>query len=316
MPNPRFTNPWPHEEHGLLDIFKWKFNIGKEERPLIPDAPDEPAPCEPLEPSAIATPPEVGWRIVWLGHASFLIQGCGLSVLIDPVFADHCGPFPMKSLMRRSPTPCKLADLPPIDAILLTHSHYDHLDLATLLALGPGPRVIIAEGHARWLSAKLGRQVAELAWHERLDLAPGVTVTATPAQHFSGRTPFDRNRGHWCGWLIEGGGQKIWHAGDSGYCPAFAEIGSRHGPIDFGMIPIGAYQPRSIMKPMHMNPEEAVQAFVDARCQRAVGMHWGTFTLTDEPMSEPPLLLVRELAARSLPEAVFTAPAVGTIHRI
>lgn len=142
-------------------------------------------------------------------------------------------------------------------------------------------------------------------------ITDNLKVTATPAQHFTARTPFDRNRGHWCGWLLEGGGAKIWHAGDSGYCPAFREIGERHGPIDFAMIPIGAYQPRGIMKPMHMNPEEASQVFDDARCRRAVGMHWGTFVLTDEPLQEPPLRLRREQKIRHPGAETFIAGKVG-----
>ena len=148
-------------------------------------------------------------------------------------------------------------------------------------------------------------QVSELAWYASAEISPGIRVTATPAQHFTARTLLDRNRGHWCGWLVEGAGCKLWHAGDSGYCAAFREIGESYGPIDFGMIPIGAYQPRRIMRPMHMNPEEAVRVFLETRCRRAVAMHWGTFRLTDEPMGEPPILLEKALRERSLAADVF-----------
>jgi N-acyl-phosphatidylethanolamine-hydrolysing phospholipase D len=124
-----------------------------------------------------------------------------------------------------------------------------------------------------------------------LEIAPGVKVTATPAQHFTARTPWDRNRGHWCGWIIEGAGKRLWHAGDSAWCPAFEEIGRRFSPIDLGMIPIGAYNPRAIMESVHVTPEEAVDVFKATGCKRAIAMHWGTFRLTDEPMSEPPARL-------------------------
>lgn len=312
MPHPRFTNPWPHETHGLVDILKWKTGLGTQEISEIPGAGDQPPRWKRVLPAEIARVPDVGWRIVWLSHASFLVQGCGLSLLIDPMLSDCCAPVPIASLRRKVAVPCEIADLPEIDAVLLTHSHYDHLDLSTLKALQGNPRIVIAEGHAGWLSKKLGTPVAELPWHDTLPLNRHVRLTATPAQHFTARTPFDRNRGHWCGWLLEGGGCKVWHAGDSGYCPAFREIGERYGPIDFGMIPIGAYQPRSIMKPMHMNPEEAVRAFEESRCRRAVAMHWGTFDLTDEPMGEPPLRLRRELERKQLPADAFTAEAVGS----
>ena len=282
----------------------------------MPEAGNEPAAWLSVGADELAVMPEVGWRVIWLGHASFLVQGAGLNLLIDPVFADYCSPVPVGFLRRKVRPPCGMVDLPRMDAVLLTHGHYDHLDLGTLRALGENPQIVIAEGHAAWLAKKLSRPVQELRWGQSLALSDGVQLTATPAQHFTARTPFDRNRAHWCGWLIEGAGCKLWHVGDSAYCPAFRELGQAQGPIDFGMIPIGAYQPRSIMKSIHMNPEEAVQVFEDARCVRAAGMHWGTFALTDEPMQEPVLRLRREMERRGLPEDVFTAQAVGHAWRV
>lgn len=311
-----FQNPWPHDVHRISDIFRWKAGLLPKEEAEMPEAPDEPAGWRRVERGEIAVVPEAGWRVVWLGHASFLLQGAGVSLLVDPVFAAHCGPVPIPSLYRKVPTPCGIEDLPAIDAVLITHTHYDHLDLATLRKLGMETPILIAEGHAGWMKRKGFSQVRELAWHETTEIAPNVRVTATPAQHFTARTAMDRNLGHWCGWLIEGAGCKLWHAGDSGWCPAFAEIGGRHGPVDFGMIPIGAYQPRRIMRPMHMNPAEAVRAFLETRCRRAVAMHWGTFRLTDEPLGEPPLLLARELLEKKIPADAFAAGTVGDVWRI
>ena len=308
----RFHNPWPHEEHGFLDILKWKFGIGEVETPMFPEAGNSGAGFVPVEAGEIKMGPESGWRVMWLGHASFLIQGAGLSILVDAVFAEYCAPVRVASLRRKVATPVGIGDLPEIDLVLLTHSHYDHLDLASLRVLPGNPWFVIAEGHADWLRRKIpGRKVNEVVWGDTLEIGNGVRLTATPAQHFTARTMFDRNRGFWCGWLLEGAGCKLWHAGDSGYCPAFREIGEKYGPIDFGMIPIGAYQPRKIMKSMHMNPEEAVRAFLESRCRRAVAMHWGTFVLTDEPMQEPPLRLARELAAREMDAGNFVAGKVG-----
>ena len=286
----KFRNPWPHRGHGILDILRWKTGLPPHEKPAIPEAPDTPAPWMQLTPEAMATPPHHGWRVSWLGHASFLVQGRGLSLLIDPVFSDHCAPLPIPGLRRKIPPPCEIHDLPPIDAVLLTHSHYDHLDLPTLRKLGTNTRLFIAEGHAGWLRRAGFPSSKEVRWWETVEIGSGVSLCATPAQHFTARGLLDRDRGHWCGWLLDDGTTRLWHAGDSGYCPAFREIGKAFGPIAFGMIPIGAYQPSHIMAAMHLDPRSAVRAFLDARCERAMGMHCGTFRLTDEPLGEPPIL--------------------------
>ncbi|WP_193214908.1 MBL fold metallo-hydrolase [Luteolibacter marinus] len=302
----RFSNPWIHDEHRFRDVLRWKLGRSPADPPSA--APDRPAPAVPID---LQPAPPAGWRVTWLGHASFLLQGCGRNLLVDPVFSDHCAPLPLPSLRRHVEPPCRIDQLPKIDGVLLTHSHYDHLDLPTLVALGRETPLVVAEGHAGWLGRKGFREVREIPWFGTAEFLPGLQVTATPAQHFTARTPFDRNRGHWCGWLIEGGGFKLWHAGDSGHCPAFGEIGMKLGPIDFAMIPIGAYAPRWFMKPMHMTPEEAVRVFRDARCRRAVAMHWGTFRLTDEPLGEPPLRLAAEVERAGIPAGNFVAGAVG-----
>jgi N-acyl-phosphatidylethanolamine-hydrolysing phospholipase D len=310
---PRYSNPWVQESQSFVDLWRWK--TGRIPTDPVFTTDDQPSTLLPLVPTE---PPRQGWRATWLGHASFLLQGCGKSLLVDPVFSDYCAPFAIKRLRRLVPPPCRLEDLPPIDAVLLTHSHYDHMDLPTLQKLGCDMPLIVPEGHARWLGKKGFGSVKELAWFRQHELFPGIIVTATPAQHFTARTPFDRNRAHWCGWLLESTGLKIWHAGDSGYCPAFREIGEKLGPIDFAMIPIGAYSPRWFMAEIHMNPEEAVQAFQDARCQRAIAMHWGTFRLTDEPLGEPPHRLRAALQAAGLPQDAFVSGAVGenwSVHR-
>jgi N-acyl-phosphatidylethanolamine-hydrolysing phospholipase D len=313
---PPFKNPWPHDVHGLCEIFCWKFGITTREKPRVPEAPNHGAPRVTLHPSQIAEPPTQGWRITWLGHASFLIQGGGKSLLIDPVFSNFCGPLPFPSLKRKVSPPCLISDLPHIDAILLTHTHYDHLDLFTLRNLGRSIPIFLPSGHEGLLKKSGFSNLTELAWWDSKDLTSDIRITAVPSQHFTARTPFDRNTGHWCGWLIEGLEKKLWHVGDSGYCPAFSEMGQRYGGIDLAMIPIGAYQPRSIMKAMHMNPDEAVQAFIDAKCKQAIAMHWGTFRLTDEPMGEPPILLKQALYENKLPEDCFVAGSVGEIWEI
>lgn len=307
--NGRYSNPWPHKGHGVFDILRWKLGTALK-RSQVSTAALMPK-CLKLDAAQLQKPTKPIWRATWLGHSSFLVQSQDLSLLIDPIFSDYCAPVPLPQLRRKTATPCRIADLPKIDAVLLTHSHYDHLDLHTLKELGTATRLITPQGHANWLAKKGFRNVTEVPWHGEHAINDEVSITATPAQHFTARTLWDRDRGHWCGWLIRGADATLWHAGDSGHCPAFSEIGQRHGPIDFGMIPIGAYDPRNIMKAMHMNPEEAVETFIESGCRRAVAMHWGTFKLTDEPMDEPPLRLLAALAAKNIPQEHFIAGDIG-----
>jgi N-acyl-phosphatidylethanolamine-hydrolysing phospholipase D len=308
-----FHNPWPHTRHGLADIIRWKFCLSKREQAELRYAPDSPAERVSLDPSLIAQAPVQSWRVVWLGHSSFLIQGLGKSFLIDPVFSDYCAPLPLPCLRRLVPTPCRIAELPRIDAVILTHSHYDHMDLASLRAIGKSVPLFVPSGHGMMLKKNGFLDVSEMNWWDSAEIFSGIRITAVPAQHFTARTPFDKDRAHWCGWVIAGLEKTLWHVGDSGYCPAFIEIGEHFGGIDLGMIPIGAYQPRNIMRAMHMNPSEAVRAFRDAKCNAAIAMHWGTFRLTDEPMGEPPLLLAKALYEANLPLHAFRVGAIGEI---
>ena len=306
-----FENPWRHPRHRVLDVLRWKLGLGPGGRDRRGEG--VAAPRRPLDPSLLAMPPAVGWRVVWLGHASFLLQGAGRSLLVDPVFSAHFAPVPVPGLRRRVEPPCMIGELPAIDGVLLSHGHYDHLDLPTLGRLPGEPWLLVPEGHGRWLERRGFRDVRECGWWGSCAPAPGLEVVATPAQHFSARGPWDWNRAHWCGWRIEGGGVSLWHAGDSGYCPAFRQIGERLGPVDLAMIPIGAYDPRWLMAPMHLNPEEAVRVFLEVGARRALAMHWGTFRLTDEPLDEPPRRLTDALAAAGIDDGRFRAVAVGEV---
>jgi N-acyl-phosphatidylethanolamine-hydrolysing phospholipase D len=248
--------------------------------------------------------------ITWIGHSSFFLRMAGRSILLDPVFSDFCAPIPLRRLKRRVSPGLPFESVACPDLVLLTHNHYDHLDLPTIRRLPAENQFIVPKGLADWFR-KCGRNnVRELGWWESVDLG-GVRVTSVPAQHFSSRTLWDRNRTLWCGWVLQSESETVYFAGDTGYCGTFREIGERFGPMDLSLIPIGAYAPRWFMKPAHVDPYEAVQIHKDVRSKLSVACHWGTFCLTDEPMDEPPKVLKQALLAAHIPLEDFRVLAIG-----
>ncbi len=256
----------------------------------------------PVEPRR---PPTVGpddLVVTFVGHATFLIQVGAISLLTDPVYAERASPVSFAGPRRVRAPGVRFDDLPAISLVLVSHNHYDHCDLGTLLALDRRfhPQLVAPIGNGRLLrSAGIGR-VEEIDWWQRASAAP-LPVTLTPAQHFSSRNMFDRNRGLWGGFLIEAAGRRILFAADSGYGAHFREIAARLGPIDLALLPIGAYEPRWFMQDIHMNPAEAVRAHLDLGARQSVAMHFGTFQLTPEGIDEPvrtrtPSLLIRSQA--------------------
>ena len=198
--------------------------------------------------------------------------------------------------------------LPPIHDVLISHNHYDHLDAPSvqrLANLSADTRFWLPAGLSAWFRKRGIDNVQELAWWKSKQLAGGGELHCLPAQHFSARGPFDRDRTHWCGWALRSGGQKIYYAGDTGYNQEFKEIGRVFDGMDVALIPIGAYDPRWIMQPVHTDPFEAVKIHEDVRSRRSIGCHWGTFRLTEEPWNEPPELLQRALAERGLTDKDF-----------
>ncbi len=249
-------------------------------------------------------------RVTWIGHASFLIRAAGRALLVDPVFSDYCSPLPFKRLRRRVPPGLPWDALRQVDGVLITHNHYDHLDRETIERLPRDIPIIVPAGLSRWFGEFGRANVQELGWWSSSNFLD-LEVTCVPAQHFSSRTLWDRDETLWAGWIIKSASKTIYIAGDTGYCPVFKEIGSRFGPMDLSVIPIGAYEPRWFMQPMHVNPEEAVQIHLDVRSRRSVASHWGTFCLTDEPMDEPPQRLRNALAAARLGEEEFRVLSIG-----
>ena len=233
--------------------------------------------------------------VTWVGHSTLLLQIDGVNVLTDPQWSRRASPTRFAGPRRLNPPGLDFDALPPIHLVLISHDHYDHLDVATVrrLAATHRPRFLVPLGLKAWF-ADLGiTDVEELDWWDARAIR-GLTLTCVPAQHFSGRTVWDRNRRLWSGWTLAGRGKRLFFAGDTAYYGGLREIGRRLGPFDLAAIPIGAYLPETIMKASHTNPEEALRVLLDVRGTRLLAIHWGTFDLADEPITEPPQRLEGE----------------------
>ena len=247
------------------------------------------------------------FAITWIGHASFLYQNKDLNILTDPHLTERASPISFAGPKRYTKAGMKLEDLPVIDLVTISHNHYDHLDLKSVKWIAknnPNAIFLVPLGVKKWFLKQSITNVIELDWWEDYELK-NTKITFTPVQHWSSRTIFDRNESLWGGWFIKNNDHSLIHLGDTGYTGDFKEINKRLGSVDLALIPIGAYAPRWFMKFSHMNPSEAVQAFIDLEANKAIGMHWGAFILTDEPVDEPPMLLKKELDSKSIDKKLF-----------
>src|SRR5271156_4764962 len=268
-----------------------------------------------VENKAHAAPVGDALSVTFIGHSSFLIRLPGLTVLTDPVFSERCSPVQWAGPKRVRAPGVALEALPEMDLILLSHNHYDHMDLISLRKIRrrfPRARIVTTLGTGRYLAKKGVPGAVELDWWEAVTLGEAqVTVTVTPARHFAARTLWDRNEALWGGMYLTYRGHKIYFGGDSGYTKFFKEIHVRLGAPDLALLPIGAYEPRWFMGPVHMNPEDAVKAFQDLQPKRAIGMHYGTFQLTAEPIDAPLQDLALARAAAGIPAEAFVALDIG-----
>lgn len=250
--------------------------------------------------------------ITWVGHATFVVQMHGQTFLTDPIWSDVPSPVSVAGPRRFVHPGIRLQDLPPIDFVLISHNHYDHLDLPSLKMLARRDSetlFIVPKGNVATLSRAGIENVREFNWGEELELN-GLTVHCLPSQHWSKRSLGDTNKALWASWAVTGPDKRFYHAGDSGYFPGFQTIGQHLQGFDLAAVPIGAYAPREMMRANHMNPEEAVQAARDLNARNMVGMHFGTFDLSDEPLDEPPRRF-RQAAARQ-----GVAPGSAWIMRV
>ena len=291
----RFFDPHGPPPRSRRDLFRWladrRLRGTRAKWPAWAPSPHADHPPVRIEGSA--------WRLAYVGHASWLVQTAGANLLIDPVWSARASPFRSLGPKRVNDPGIAFANLPPIDAVLVSHGHYDHLDLATLsrLAAAHRPRVITPLGNDAIMRRHDPAIAAEgYDWDERVEIG-AVAVTLVPARHWSARNLSDRNMSLWASFVIEAGGGRVFVVADSGYGDGlyFRRARERHAPFRLAILPIGAYEPRWFMRDMHMNPDEAVQALLDCGAELALAHHYGTFQLTDEAIDAPLLALTEAL---------------------
>jgi len=312
------------EPRSLADVIRWKLNAA---RNGLPKRPIEPIPTQAPDLDFIRA--NIGAvqapAVTWIGHATVLAQLGGLNLLTDPIFSERASPFSFAGPKREQPPGVALQDLPEIDVVLVSHNHYDHLDLPSCRTLaerpGGGPLFVVPLGLKAWFQARGIANVVELDWWQSHAVG-GVEIFLVPAQHWSARGINDRMKTLWGGFAVFAPDCQLFFAGDTGYSRDFAEIKARFaerqqgGGFDIALIPIGAYEPRWFMKEQHVNVEEALKIHADLGAKRSLGVHWGTFELTDEALDEPPRQLVQQRAALGMGEDEFFALAVGETRRI
>ena len=256
--------------------------------------------------------------ITWVGHSTLLVQLDGLNVLTDPNWGERASPISWAGPVRLSPPGLAFEELPRIDVVVISHDHYDHLNLSTVkhLAEAHNPLFLVPLGLKAWFADNGMSRVEELDWWQEREYR-GVRFVCVPAQHFSQRTLWDGNTRLWAAWAVLSRERRLYFSGDTGYFAGFKEIGKRLGPFDVAAMAIGAYEPPEIMKSVHLTPEEAVQAFVDLNARTMLGIHWGTFDLAEEPLDEPPVRMLAEIHRRGIgsdacldPQSRGNAPVV------
>jgi L-ascorbate metabolism protein UlaG (beta-lactamase superfamily) len=281
----RFFNPGMPAGRSFGDFLRWQRNRQRAQWPAWVE--------NVARPQLPATLPAAQIALTFINHITFLLQFRGLNILTDPVYSKRVSPFRNLGPQRVRAPGLPFAELPKIHVVLVSHNHYDHLDIETLIRLEEthSPRFITSLGNRAFLREFGLRAVDELDWWQNVE-ANGATLTLTPAQHWSSRRPRNRNRTLWGGFMVRASERLVYFAGDTGYGKHFSAIRERFGPPDLALLPIGAYEPRWFMRDQHMNPEDAVRAHLDLQAQTSVGTHFGCFQLTDEAIDDPPRELV------------------------
>ena len=289
----RFDDRATQPARGPADVWRWRVGDTLAGRRVKEDDPTFTTPARAPDLPLIASSAP---SLTWIGHATFLLRLGGKLITTDPVWSER-----MAVVKRLSPVGVPLDQLPSIDIVTVSHNHYDHLDAPTIARLGAGPLYLTPLGNGRWLQKAGATNIVELDWWQS-HRAGDLEITLVPARHWSMRAPWNRNDALWGGFVYRAREGVAYHSGDTALFDGFTEIGRRLGPIDWAMLPIGAYEPRWFMEPQHMNPEDAAEAFVRLGARTLCAMHWGTFRLTDEPLGEPPRRIRNVFAERGLAE--------------
>ncbi len=311
-----FQNPYVgKEKRGFFKYMKMRYFSKEEFADYESDAHKIPRVETNL--NLIQNPPDT-LQVTWIGHATVLIQSKGVNILTDPMFSDRASPSSFLGPQRHNPPSVSLKDLPQIDYVVISHSHYDHLDKKTVQQIGSGTQWLVPLGLQKWfVNAGIAEDsVVEFDWWNVKKFATA-TITATPAQHWSARSLWDRNKTLWASWMLQVGDKTIWYSGDTGYNPhQFNEIGEKFKTIDLALISIGAYEPRWFMKEMHINPSEAVKIHLDIGSKHSIAVQWGTFQLTSEPIDDPPRRLKEALDRKGIPAEDFELLKIGETWEI
>jgi L-ascorbate metabolism protein UlaG (beta-lactamase superfamily) len=304
----RFFTPGQPPDKGLAELLRWQLGGGRANWPET-----FPNPFQDRPPARVD-----GLRVALVGHATLLIQVAGLNILADPVYAERASPLSFAGPRRVNPPGVAFDDLLPIDAVLLTHNHYDHLDVEAVSRLWrrDRPRILAPLGNDAIIRGHDAAVAVETRdWGQSVPLSPRIAAHLEPCLHWSARGLNDRRMALWCAFLLTTPAGPIYHVGDTGYGDGgmFRAVLDRFGPPRLALLPIGAYEPRWFMQPQHMNPTEAVRAMADCGAVQALGHHWGTFRLTNEGVEEPTQALAAALEAAEVPPERFRALRPGEV---
>ncbi|MFT7288547.1 MAG: L-ascorbate metabolism protein UlaG (beta-lactamase superfamily) [Halieaceae bacterium] len=305
----QFVNVVPQTPSTLGGI--WKLTVDQFSGDQV-RVPPSSIPVVPLLPESLTTPPKPGLRSVWIGHAGVLVEMDGLRFLVDPVFSERASPVGFAGPKRFHQTPISLQDLPPIDAVMISHDHYDHLDMPTIQHLSSkGTHFFVPLGIGAHLEewGVPQDQISDMEWWDSREVG-ALTITSTPSRHYSGRDLFDYKKTFWSSWSIVGPEHRVYYSGDTGFSDHFQQIGERLGPFDLNIIKVGAYGPGASWLDIHMTPEQAVDAHSALGGKRMLPVHWATFNMAYHDWDEP---IIRTLKSASERQVNVITPRIGEV---